>query len=175
MEDGEEWRPRVRGAGGLESGAGELVGAAEHAEDMEEVVLEAGILLRDREVDALEEAAEGGQDVACGGEGRAEVDGGGEEGVDDAERGDLRGAVGEVGGSGARAHADGGGGPAAAEAGGVGVAAGEGEVEVARADDAGLQRWCGLGRGGRRQGVLREPAAAAATSNAAPHGRRSRS
>jgi len=53
------------------------------------------------------------------GRGPPERDGGGEESVDDAERGGLRGAVGEVGG-GADART-GGSGAAAAEARGVGV------------------------------------------------------
>ena len=125
VEYGEERRPRVRGAGGLERGAGDLVGASEHAKGLDEVILEGGLI--GGEVDALEEDAERGLDVARGGERPAERDGGGEEGVDDAERGGLRGAVGEVGG-GADARADGGSAVAAAEAGGVGVAAAEGGV-----------------------------------------------
>jgi len=115
-------------------------------------------------LETVDEEAERRLDVARGGQRPAERDGGGEESVDDAERGDLRGAVGEVGG-GADARTDGGSGAAAAEAGGVGVAAGEGGVEVA--DNAGVQRWGGLGRGEGRQGGLGEPAAAAT-----PHGRR---
>ena len=121
----------MRGAGGLERGAGDLVGASEHAKGLDEVILEGGLVGGD--VDALEEDAERGLDVARGRERPAERDGGGEEGVDDAERGGLRGAVGEVGGG-----ADGGSAVAAAEAGGVGVAAGEGGVEVADGDSAGV-------------------------------------
>ena len=131
VEYGEERRPRVRGAGGLERGAGDLVGASEHAKGLDEVILEGGLV--GGEVDALEEDAERGLDVARGRERPAERDGGGEVGVDDAERGGLRGAVGEVGGG-----ADGGSAVAAAEAGGVGVAAGEGGVEVADGDSAGV-------------------------------------
>jgi len=95
VEYGEERRPRVRGAGGLERGAGDLVGASEHAKGLDEVILEGGLVGGD--VDALEEDAERGLDVARGRERPAERDGGGEVGVDDAERGGLRGAVGEVG------------------------------------------------------------------------------
>lgn len=72
----------MRGPGSLEGGTGELVGAGEEAKEDEEVFLQGGL---DGVLEALEEVAEGGKDVASGGERRAEVDGGGEVGVDDAE------------------------------------------------------------------------------------------
>jgi len=162
VEYGEHHRPRVRGAGGLECGAIDLVGAAENTKVLDEVILERGVVAG--QLETVDEEAERRLDVARGGQRPPERDVGGEESVHDAERGGLRGAVGEVGG-GADARTGGGSGAAAAEAGGVGVAAGEGGVEVA--DDAGVQRWGGLGRGGGRQGGFGEPVAAAA-----PHGRR---
>lgn len=89
----------MRGPGSLEGGTGELVGAGEEAKEDEEVFLQGGL---DGVLEALEEVAEGGKDVASGGERRAEVDVGGEVGVDDAQGGGLGASVGEVGGDGER-------------------------------------------------------------------------
>ena len=71
----------MRGPGGFEGGAGELVGASEGTEEGEEVLLQ-GVL--EGVAQAVEEVAEGGKDVAGGGERRSEVDEGCEVGVDGA-------------------------------------------------------------------------------------------
>jgi hypothetical protein len=64
----------VRGPGGLQGGAGELVGAAEGAKEAEEVLLQGAL---DGVAEVLEEVAEGGEDVTSGRERRAEAGGGG--------------------------------------------------------------------------------------------------
>jgi hypothetical protein len=115
----------VRGAGGLDCGAGDLVGALEKEKVLGEVILERGVITG--QVETVDEEVERRLDVVHGEQRPTERDDGGEDCVDDAERSDLCGAVVEVGG-----------GAAAAEAGSVRVVVGEGRVEAA--DDTGVLR-----------------------------------
>lgn len=97
VEDREEGRPGMRGAGGSKGGAVELDGAAEVLEDGDKVVVEVGAEI---EVKAGEEEADTGRDVTGGGERGLEEDAGGvggEVGIDGVEGGGLGAAVGEEG------------------------------------------------------------------------------
>lgn len=103
VEEGDERGPGVGGAGGFQNGAGDLDGAGEVLEEVEEVVFHGGGGVEKGEVEAGEEEAEAVGDVAGGGEGGLEGEGGGvggEVGVDGAEGGGLGGAVREECGGG---------------------------------------------------------------------------
>lgn len=71
----------MRGTGGIERGAGDLVGVGEKIEEDEDIVLEGGDGGSAGKVNAAEELAEGGEDVTSHGE-RGE---GREVGIDIAE------------------------------------------------------------------------------------------
>jgi hypothetical protein len=77
VEYGEQHRPRVQGAGGLDCGAGDLVGALEKVKVLGEVILERGVIAG--QVETVDEEVERRLDVVRGEQRPMERDDGGED------------------------------------------------------------------------------------------------